>query len=740
MKTILLTLILIFPLFLSAKWEKIESPKSIQNLSNIKSGTDFLVGCNYDIFFSFDEGETWEKRVNGLPKDRVSTSLKTVYENFVLALVLNSYTSYLRTIYYTQDKGLNWQNLTNNLDSNITFTEVKIDNTNIYILPLRKSFILKTSDFGETWDSSITWQNIKITPTFFDVENDSIVLIENSSINAGGGEAIVSTDGGISWENRSDKLFLSGVSLVRLEKQNIYIGDKSGLFYSTDFGDTWQSPTSPIVNNLNIRQLEIYNDTVFLGTNRGIYKAKDLAKGWEQITYFENKRIFDLHAAFDKLYVKISDQDYSNNLNVVSAKNNYNIFSRLNYFDDSYLNDFIIDYPKIYCSSENIEYLENLNSNFNRLYQSNSSNGLTGLSKFKNYFVSTFLKSSYGSIINKTIYSTDNGSNWEFKNINSENETISIRDLLFLDSDSLLILSHDNGVYISNNLQFELNRIYTGNDTINNLLQKIERIFRIDNSIFYVGEGIILESDTNLRNWVNYSDNFYNYLEILNISKNKNNIYVITHSGGFVDVNTLNVLKSNDNGKSWTFIKEKFKSYVNFWPQNIFVIDNYVFLSSQNGLFLSRDVGESWEEINEGVNADTRFSGGEFYLYGDKILFCSAKGIYHRDLSDLGIYLSVERTEDRNYLWTNPPYPQPSNNQVKVEVYWDSGLPFTSDDVEIYDLTGVKININGQINVKKENNWKGNIIWDASNQNPGIYIMKITHGTETRTRKILITE
>ena len=51
MKTILLTLILIFPLFLSAKWEKIESPKSIQNLSNIKSGTDFLVGCNDDVFF-----------------------------------------------------------------------------------------------------------------------------------------------------------------------------------------------------------------------------------------------------------------------------------------------------------------------------------------------------------------------------------------------------------------------------------------------------------------------------------------------------------------------------------------------------------------------------------------------------------------------------------------------------------------------------------------------------------------
>ena len=106
----------------------------------------------------------------------------------------------------------------------------------------------------------------------------------------------------------------------------------------------------------------------------------------------------------------------------------------------------------------------------------------------------------------------------------------------------------------------------------------------------------------------------------------------------------------------------------------------------------------------------------------------------------LSYYTSVESTESRNYLWTNPPYPQPTNSQVKVKVYWDSELPFTSDDVEIYDLTGTKLNTDGQINVIKENNWQGNIIWDASNQNPGIYLMKITHGTETRTRKILITE
>ncbi len=106
----------------------------------------------------------------------------------------------------------------------------------------------------------------------------------------------------------------------------------------------------------------------------------------------------------------------------------------------------------------------------------------------------------------------------------------------------------------------------------------------------------------------------------------------------------------------------------------------------------------------------------------------------------LTYYTSVEKVETRNYLWTEPPYPHPTNGIIKVETYWDSALPFTEKDIEIYDLTGVKINTENTLSVQKEKAYKGHIIWDVSNHRPGVYIMKISHGTEVRTRKIMVVE
>ncbi len=106
----------------------------------------------------------------------------------------------------------------------------------------------------------------------------------------------------------------------------------------------------------------------------------------------------------------------------------------------------------------------------------------------------------------------------------------------------------------------------------------------------------------------------------------------------------------------------------------------------------------------------------------------------------LEYYSSVQKTEKRNYLWTYPPYPQPTNNIVKIDTYWDSALPFTEEHIEIYNLTGIKINTTNKLSIQKESNYNGQIIWDASNQQPGIYILKINHGTETRVRKIMVVE
>ncbi len=143
------------------------------------------------------------------------------------------------------------------------------------------------------------------------------------------------------------------------------------------------------------------------------------------------------------------------------------------------------------------------------------------------------------------------------------------------------------------------------------------------------------------------------------------------------------------------------------------------------------------EEINRFFPIFAQFDDSKYYSY-----FTGISTLLYRPIEPerLEYYSSVEKTETRNYLWTYPPYPQPTNNIVKIDTYWDSALPFTEKDVEVYDLTGVKINTANTLSIQKESNYNGKIIWDASTQQPGIYILKINHGTETRIRKIMVVE
>ena len=215
------------------------------------------------------------------------------------------------------------------------------------------------------------------------------------------------------------------------------------------------------------------------------------------------------------------------------------------------------------------------------------------------------------------------------------------------------------------------------------------------------------------------------------------------------------IMKINENDFSYTTTTFNLTlspiSYFNIsgnkFEENIYSINKVLEGVSLDTVYISKisiqNNGLVFENLYKYNIKETNSFIPRFVSNSKDIIFTKGKNTQYYfpiEPERLAYYTSVETTENRNYLWTNPPYPQPSNNQVKVEVYWDSDLPFTSDDVEIYDLTGIKRNTNGQISVIKENNWKGNIIWDASSQIPGIYIMKITHGTETRTRKIIITK
>lgn len=725
------------------KWEKIEGPKEVTYLENIKSGTDFIVGSRFDPYFSFDNGQSWELRNNGLPEKRGAIQQIEVENDIVYVYTLRT-TSVLESyLCFSTDKGLTWNKVGENQDftEHRILSDFKIQNDVIYTLPYSKKFITKSTDFGQTWDTLGSWSNDLEHFDYMDINNDTIVIADGGASGQGiyCSGVLVSIDGGETWENRNNGLDVCDITCLKIKGKNIYIGKKVGFYYSENLGENWKRAGS-LVYNKWINDIEIIQDTLCLATESGLFKSIDLWKEWIEIQQFKAQRVYDLYFDNNSLFFSTRDSDYSNYYSYISS--NMKNFDTLNFEKKINYASFVVNFPDIYFSTNNfsnnkIFKSKNLNLEINDILIDNQSERISDINIYNNKLVCKLLRSYSSSEPREFLISQNKGESWERKKF--FDDATFPRDILLLNNDSILISSSDK-LYIYNDFD-EFSSTFSTNDSLvtkdlnNNMFFK-----KINNKIYLYGKGGIYETDKNLSYWtsilkkIDYSKkdsiNSLYGKSIVDISVSKSDIYIISD-------NNL-VSKSENYGKTWSNLN--FNKLEDITYMNLFTIGFNIFLNTSKGLFLSKNNGETWNELNDGIFPDSYADECELHLYSDTLIYKTNSGIYYRPLLELGITLSTEKTERRNYLWTYPPYPHPTNSIVKVETYWDSGLPFSEKDIEIYDITGLKINTNETLTLQKESIHKGHIIWDVSNQKPGIYIMKITHGTETRVRKIMVVE
>ncbi len=744
MKTILL-LLFILNLLLFSQWKEIERPETVSSLKNLNSGSDFIVGNLSKPYFSFDNGKTWEERANGLPEEYGGIYKIEVDNDVVFLYTLTSFYNEEAIFYYTTNHGLNWKKVgeNQNYSSSNIMNDFVVKNGRINSIHYGVKGIITSENYGESWDTLPQWNNNITSMHLIDYNHDTIIIADRGLNRNNCSGIMLSLNGGISWEQINNGLEICGITCIKLIGNNIYVGKDNGFYFSDDLGKNWKKAGSLVFNSY-INDIEIINDTLYLATNDGLFKSIDIWKEWEEISFFKQKRVKEI-LFNNRFYITSQNFDYLKNYTYSS--NNLENFEIQNLYVKSILDDIFIEYPNIYFSTSNLSSnfiykKEGLKSNYNKIFFDSIDFYFKNLSKIDDVIVSRLTKPTRSSENNKYIISTDNGITWNFHQIPIElNSLVNITQL---NKDSLFIISQ-NGVYLSSNLGIKWAQYEHSDSLINEGLTKVSKSKKNKDKIYFYGGGRILETDKNLSNWESLirenSNSLYLFTKnILEFSKDKNNIFIILHQGGFVEPTSIDFMHSKDNGVTWQNIKSKFSEYPNFRPINVFNENDYVFLSSTSGLFFSKDNGEIWYKIDEGISNNAKSTGGKFEIYDDKIVYCSPLGIFYRDLEELGIVLSVQKTETRNYLWINPPYPQPTNSIVKVETYWDSGLPFSEKDIEIYDITGIKINTENTLSIQKERIYKGHIIWDASSNKTGIYIMKITHGTETRVRKIMVVE
>jgi photosystem II stability/assembly factor-like uncharacterized protein len=210
---------------------------------------------------SFDKGHTWKETPLGKKVNAISMV------GSMLVAATNSH-----GIYRSADSGSTWSKLDSTPDFDFLITN------GTYLFGADISGIFRSVDTGRTW--------AKVNNTH--VQN---LIVCGSTIFGGtaNNTLVSSPDAGTTWKtqplipNISENINVGNV-LVAANETSIFASLKGYLFRSTNFGETWDSITTGLLEDIEILTLAGKDDTIYAGTRiSGVFKSVDGGKHWSSL-------------------------------------------------------------------------------------------------------------------------------------------------------------------------------------------------------------------------------------------------------------------------------------------------------------------------------------------------------------------------------------------------------------------------------------------------------------------------
>ena len=208
----------------------------------------FVVGYNGAIFKTTNAGTTWRKLNSGT-------------------------TLHLHSVYF--------------IDENVGFVSSHTMSDCLDADCDKGSVLLKTINGGDTWTKTFFPDYIRILSLkFFDPLN-GIAIIHKTDIPNSRDEYVATTsDGGTNWKllDLEIKPYCSGIYFV--DNIAFVAGENNQILKSTDWGHTWQTISTPIESNYDIRNIYFYNENIgYVDGITHIYKTIDGGINWEQTNF-----------------------------------------------------------------------------------------------------------------------------------------------------------------------------------------------------------------------------------------------------------------------------------------------------------------------------------------------------------------------------------------------------------------------------------------------------------------------
>ncbi|PKL86040.1 MAG: hypothetical protein CVV22_05780 [Ignavibacteriae bacterium HGW-Ignavibacteriae-1] len=699
MKFIVLIIFLLFSITVSqAQWKQTNGPHGVSSIMSLGSNGEYIyAGKNgvANVFVSQNSGDSWDNKSNGLENIIQVSCFEFNIDNIFIGTAGGG-------VFMSSDNGDNWVSKNSGL-SNLFIESIYYIDNKLFIC---SDEIYLSTDLGNSWIPIETGFNISRVSGW--TYKDNILFAGQYGItgqpNLGLG-VIKTTNMGENWQIVNKGLTNLNILSIVSNDEFVYVGTGDGVFISSDNGDNWNAFNNGLTD-LHIMCLALNGDYIFAGTYNGLFYSTNNGLNWMSAgDLLKNKSIADILIRNNEIYVATNSGIFLSTDNGTSWESkNSNIIST-HILDIALAEDKIIAATYANGTFQSSDRGEDWSE-----VEIASEESILGMVSKDNLIISK----GYGWT-NKIFLSEDYGNTWN--NVSSDIDASLVLGVYIIDNN--LIAGTDMGTFKSTNLGENWVKI----DTIYGM----QKIVRHDDKLFAAPpyEGLLVSLD-NGTTWNKYTE-FLNNRLVTAYAFVENFVYVAAYERG--------LYISSDNGENWELSDFDISNNTVY---SINVVGGSIFMSVYGrGVFQSTDNGVNWNEINTGF---TNLYITDLLVYGDEIFASTGgSGVYKAKLIDFGVVNSVEnQTEEMNYLYSYPAYPMPASNEVRTLVYWDLSFDTEKYDIAVYDVLGNKVSDASSIRIEPHTAFSGNVIWNCSGVEPGIYLMRIKHGTEAKTIKVMV--
>ncbi len=666
----------------------------------------------------------------------------------VTRLVTNETNGYLFALasgdaYRSTDQGTTWTRSTASLQANLGATTITASGTSVYIGigSGNTTYILsRSTDNGDTWTpATATGIPAFYIPSAMTVTGSRLLLYATYLL--GGGKMFASTDGGENFTESGAGLPTNFAAGYFTQKGSTIFASNTnpGIYQSTDNGVNWTKSNSTIGG---ITGLTSNSSGVFVSTSTtGVYRSNGTDTVWTKINPDTPSNFTSsILATSTNLFIALggammrADQNGGSWDSARVGLPPYNAGTAISAITKTG-SSILCAYAKhgIYRTTDN-------GVNWFQSHEGVKSLKINGIHASNGYLFAA--GDQYGNF-----RSADHGDTWT-----EINNGISVTagwfcfarvgsDVLAGAGSSLLYRSSDNGNnWTLSNSGFALTNSFA---------------FYVEgNTVYTTGAAGVSKSTDGGLTWNTLPAGYLFYEGGLDIWKDGSNILtgsnVASHRstddgaswtttagaiGAFTQMDsvlfnaslTLGVRKSTDHGASWT-ATGSFPFTVG--PQCLTAKGQDLYAGTNDGVYRSTNYGTTWTAINDGFAPKTsiyKITFDDQYLYAGTV----TRSVWRRPLSEITDVKEISQEIPSSYSLSQN-YPNPFNPTTNFELRI-ANFGFVS--VKIFDVLGNEITT-----LVNESLQPGtyNVSWNASNQPSGVYYYRLSSGSFSQTKKLLL--